>query len=310
MGHPAEQQFAPAIQRALAGLIALMLAACNDMPAEDGAGYSNTSGPRIVSLNPCLDAILVEIAESEQILALSHYSRDPSSSSIDAQIAERFDVTGGTAEEIIALRPDIVFASTFIPPATKAALERLDVRVETFGSPVSLDDSLAQIERLAAFAGREREGKALKSKIMRDAPVLSAEPAAPSARVSVMLWQPGQIVAGQASLVWEHLGRFGFSNHAEKMGLHQADHVTLEAILADPPDLLLVAGNSDGQTHPLLRGLEQTRVARFEPNLFYCGGPSIPKAWKRLEEVRMDYMLNPPGIQEQGAGEVPGHHAH
>ena len=79
------------------------------------------------------------------------------------------------------------------------------------------------------------------------------------------------------------------------MGLGQADHIALEAIVADPPDLLLVAGDSNGQTHPLLFELERTRVARFEPKLFYCGGPSMPKAWKRLEAIRLDFVLNPPG---------------
>ena len=32
---------------------------------------------RIVSLNQCLDAILVELAPTERIAAISHYSRDP-----------------------------------------------------------------------------------------------------------------------------------------------------------------------------------------------------------------------------------------
>ena len=37
---------------------------------------------RVVSLNPCLDVILVHVADRAQIAAISHYSHEPSSSSI------------------------------------------------------------------------------------------------------------------------------------------------------------------------------------------------------------------------------------
>lgn len=295
MGYPAKHGGFGAARTALAALLALGLCACGAPENTDRVGRAGQSGPRIVSLNPCLDAILVEVADPSQILALSHYSRDPVSSSIDREVADQFAITGGTAEEIVALQPDLVLASTFIAPSTKSALERLGVAVETFGSPTSLDESLAQIERLAKLAERTSEGKALEARIMRDLPTFSAMPVPEESQVSAMLWQPGQIVAGEASLVWEHLGRFGLANHGAKMGLGQADHIALEAIVADPPDLLLVAGDSNGQTHPLLSEFEQTRVARFEPKLFYCGGPSMPKAWKRLEAIRLDFVLNPPG---------------
>lgn len=66
--------------------------------------------PTFVSLNPCLDDILVNVADPDQILALSHYSRDPSGTSVGVDVARQFGVTGGTAEEVLALDPDIVLA--------------------------------------------------------------------------------------------------------------------------------------------------------------------------------------------------------
>ncbi len=39
-------------------------------------------------------------------------------------MARRFRSTAGTAEEVIALAPDLVVASAFTPPATRAAFER------------------------------------------------------------------------------------------------------------------------------------------------------------------------------------------
>ena len=278
--------------RAIAGLFgAAALASCA-VPVPPDA-ETNGAALTFVSLNPCIDAVLVEIAASDQILALSHYSRDPGASSMDPNLAAEFAYTGGTAEEVLALQPDIVLASSFIAPTTRAALERAGLRVETFGSPASVPESLAQIRELAALTGREAEGDALAERINNALVEFPPMPAEQS--VTAMLWQPGQIVPGEATLVWEHLARFGLVNHAAAMGLGQAGFVSLETVLANPPDLLLIAGDQPGQTHPLLDELDQTFVARFEPNLFYCGGPSIIRAQQRLSEIREAFMSNPPG---------------
>ncbi|WP_108787697.1 ABC transporter substrate-binding protein [Erythrobacter sp. Alg231-14] len=249
--------------------------------------------PTILSLNPCLDAILVEVAAPGQILALSHFSFDEGSSSIDSMVAAAFAYTGGTAEEIIALQPDIVFASTFIAPNTRAALERAGLRVETFVSPTSIDESMAQIRDVAAMAQRVDEGTDLIERIEATLPTPQSPPGNDGLRA--LLWQPGQIVAGEASLVWDIFDRFGWRNHSAAMGLNQADHVSLEMVMSDPPDLLLVAGDQAGQLHPVLNGLDATQVARFEPNLFYCGGPSIANAVARLDEIERDMDLNVSG---------------
>lgn len=268
----------------LAGL-ALGLAACAppaSAPPRDGAH------PTIVSLNPCLDGILVEIAPPGQVLALSHYSRDPGSSSIPAEVAARYGVTGGTAEEVIAAAPDLVLASIYLPQPTRTALERAGLRVATFGSPVSIAESAAQVREVARLAGREEAGEALAARI---APPASAGPLPP---LDALLWQEGEIVAGEQTLIAELLREQGFASHAARRGLGQADRVSLEAVLADPPRVLLVAGDAAGQRHPVLAGpMTATHIARFDPSLIYCGGPTIPKARARLAAVRAEAERRP-----------------
>ena len=102
------------------------------------------------------------------------------------------------------------------------------------------------------------------------------------------MWQPGQIVPGEATLINELMAKNGFVSHSQEMGLGQADHVTLERILADPPKLLLVAGGSVGQTHPLLGQLTETRVEDIEPRLLYCGARTIVAAQMRFDSIRSD----------------------
>lgn len=265
-------------------MLALALAACapvSSAPARDPAH------PTIVSLNPCLDAILVEIAPPAQVLALSHYSRDPASSSIPAATAARYGVTGGTAEEVIAARPDLVLASIFLPQPTRSALERAGLRVETFGSPTSVAQSAQQVRAVAALAGRAGEGEALAARI-------AAPPASSGPPIDALLWQEGEIVAGEQTLIAELLREAGFASDAARRGLGQAERVSLEAVLADPPQVLLVAGDAAGQRHPVLAGqLKATQIAAFDPSLIYCGGTTIPKARARLAQIRAEAERRP-----------------
>ncbi len=260
-----------------AGALLLALAACAPAappPPRDPAH------PTIVSLNPCLDAILVEVAPPRQVLALSHYSRDPSSSSIPPATAARYGVTGGTAEEVIAAQPDLVLASIFLPQPTRTALERAGLRVETFGSPTSIAESAAQVREVAALAGRAAAGEALAARI-------AAAPPAPGEPIDALLWQPGEIVAGEQTLIAELLREAGFASDAARRGLGQADRVSLESVLADPPGVLLVAGDAAGQRHPLVQDTYKSMVvAPFDPSLIYCGGPTILRARARLAEIR------------------------
>lgn len=257
-------------------LLALVLAGCASAPPSAPRGQH----PTIVSLNPCTDAILAEVADPAQILAISHYSHDPRSSSMDAASARRFRATGGTAEEVVALAPDLVIGSTFMDPATLAALGELGLRVETFSSPATVDDSVAQVRALAALAGHPERGEALVRRIE------AAAAPRPGVPVEAALWQGGGIVPGRGTLVSDLMGRAGMVSYAEARGMAQGDYLPLEQIAADPPRLLLVAGEDRGQRHPLLARIPGLAVARFEPRLFYCGGPSIPPAMERLRAVR------------------------
>jgi len=250
-------------------------------PAKDPAH------PTIVSLNPCLDAILVEVAPPGQVLALSHYSRDRASSSIPPETAARYGVTGGTAEEVIAARPDLVLASVYLPQPTRSALEQAGLKVATFGSPTSIAESAAQVREVARLAGRQPAGEALATRITASSP--SALPA-----VSALLWQPGEIVAGQKTLIAELLRDEGFSSHAAAHGLGQADRVSLEWIVKHRPAVLLVAGDSEGQRHPLMKAAwKRMLIADLDPSLIYCGGPTIPKVRARLRAIRQQVEQMP-----------------
>ena len=261
-------------------LLALALAAC----AADERAPQRPDGPTIVSLNPCSDAILAEVASPEQLLAISHYSKDPAASSMTPEAAARFPATGGTVEEVIALQPDVVVASTFLAPATRSALEDFGVRVVTVGGIASVDESLAQVRQLAALAGNPAAGERLAGEI---AGALE-EAQWDGSPVEAALWQPGGIVPGEASLVSDLLRRTGFASYAASRGLGQAEYLALEQVVADPPPVLFVAGGEAGQRHPVLGRIDGMHQHAFDTRLLYCGGPTIIRALRFLSDVRRE----------------------
>ncbi|NNC52603.1 MAG: ABC transporter substrate-binding protein [Erythrobacter sp.] len=259
--------------------LGLLLASC---AGNDAQAPQVGDKPTIVSLNPCTDAILAEVAAPGQLLAISHYSKDLRSSSMAAQDAARFASTGGTVEEVLALEPDIVVASTFLSPATMAAMADLGLEVRTFGAASTVEDSIAQVRELAALAGREDAGERLVAQIEQ----ALEDSASAGESVEVALWQPGGIVPGEASLVSDLMRRTGFNSYAATRGMAQADYLSLEQVMADPPQVLLVAGTEVGQTHPVLDSVPDMRREIFDTRLLYCGGPTIIEAARRLAEIR------------------------
>ncbi len=266
-------------------LAPLALAACTATPAHEAP----QAPLRIASLNPCSDAILAEVADPAQIAGLSSYSSDPASSSMDIATARRFAALGDSVEEVAAVRPDLVLTTNFMPPASARALERMGVRLEKVGMAPSVADSFAQIRQVARVAGHPERGEALIRRI--EAALERAAPAPGLRAIPALVWQSGGMVPGQDTMISELLTRTGFANAAGPMGLKQADLLPLEQVLANPPQVILTAGNLHGNEdrllrHPALASLHGTTRARLDPGLLWCGGPTIVRAAERLAAVR------------------------
>ncbi|WP_084356005.1 ABC transporter substrate-binding protein [Novosphingobium lentum] len=267
-------------------LASLALANCSAIPLPVDVERPH---PTIVSLNPCSDAILADVADPAQILAISSYSHDPRSSSMDRTLARRFRATGGTVEEVAALHPDVVVAGTFLGPATGAAFARMGLTLDALPIANTVPQAREQVRHLAALVGHPDRGEALVARI--DAALAQAAPPPGWRAVPTVIWESGGMVAGDGTLIADLLRRTGFTNFAAARGLGQADVLPLEAMLADPPALILSTGdprsNEDRMlAHPVLAAMTGTAHAGLDATLLYCGGPTIIRAARRLAAVR------------------------
>ncbi len=271
-------------------MLVLALGACSPAPHSSAPHSSGPHRqPALVSLNPCTDAILAEVADPQQILAISAYSHDPASSSMDLALARRFRATSGAVEEVLVLRPDVVVTGNFTPPATRVAMTGLGLKLEEVPIASTVAESIAQVRRLAGLSGHPERGEALVRRIEM-ALAAGASPAG-TAPIQTVVWESGGIVPGDNTLIAELMRRAGFANFSAAKGMRQADLLPLELMLVDPPKLILVAGNTrSGEdrmlAHPALARLKNVRRERLDPSLLYCGGPTIIRAMERLAQVR------------------------
>jgi iron complex transport system substrate-binding protein len=256
-----------------------------------GCASAPPATDRIVSTNPCLDAILVQLVPAERIGAISHWSRDPRSTSMSLDVARRLNTTSGTAEEVIALRPGLVLASSFTSPATLGAYRRLGLKFATFGTAATIEENRAQIRAIARLVGARARGEALVARI--DRALVAAAPM-DGKRPSALLWLgSSNLVNGEGTLIDEMVTRAGFRNASADYGVRYTGALPLEHVVARPPNVVMTPAaaldaDEDGRRTSLrmraLRGKAQ--IADFPANLFYCGGPTIVPAMARLAAIR------------------------
>lgn len=241
---------------------------------------------QIVSNTPCVDAVLAEIAAPGQIGAVSSWSHDPASASAPLAWARKHPALGLTAEEIIAAHPKLLLTGNLATGGTNAALRAAGIPMRTYGVPVDVAESIAQVRDIATAIGRKPQGERLARAIAH-----AAAPRQLPRRISAIIWQSGGFVPGKGTLQDDLLARAGYRNASALYGLNQWDILPVERVLAHPPDLIFMPESADGSEgrelaarRTLLARLgAKTRIIPFPDKLLFCGGPSIIAAMQRLK---------------------------
>lgn len=127
---------------------------------------AQANGPpqRIISLNLVSDIVLLDLVESERIAALSHVAVHPHLSIVHERAAG-FRTVRTDAEEVMALRPDLVIGARWGQGAVLDLLGRLGVGTHE----INLADSYAGIRRmvldLAEALGEPARGQELLARM-------------------------------------------------------------------------------------------------------------------------------------------------
>jgi iron complex transport system substrate-binding protein len=258
--------------------------------AQTGA-FASEPPRRIVSLNMCTDQLLIDLVAPERISAVSFLATDKTLSAA-ADRLENFKRVKGTAEEVLALQPDLVIAGEYTTGATVDLLRRLgrDVLVVPLAS--DFDGMRATIRQIAVAVGEVQRGEDVITTFDQR---LRAARSPVQTQPTAIAYQVGSFVSGPESLLDAALRAAGYRNLASEIHLGAAGRLPLEQLVTSPPDLLVLANAADDfQTvladnlrHPALKTLMAQRPSVHLPMPYWmCATPKIAEAVEILAAMK------------------------
>ena len=253
-------------------------------------GAGATDLPRVASINLCTDQLLMAVADPEQIVGLSPFSRDRLQS-WDAEKAKRFNRLSGDAEDVLLLKPDVVLSGDYTRHATRELLKQKNVNVADFGFVRSLDEAKEQLLRVGKIVKQPERAAAIVAQI--DDAVSRAKATTANKPHRILVLSRRGWVTGKDSLVNSLLTMLGQHNAASELGFEFGGFVSMEAILHVRPDALLVADGQDfagdeGQAfllHPAMERFYPLAKRMVVPEkLTVCGGLMLVETINRFAD--------------------------
>lgn len=255
---------------------------------------ANATPPeRIVSLNVCADQILVNLVPRERIAAVTHLATDPLTAARPER-AEGIPQTRGAAEDVVALKPDLVLVGEYSTPATTDLLRRLGFRVEPVELPQSIAGVRDVIRHMAALVGEPARGEQLIADMDRRI-AAAASTATAASKPRALVYQINNFVAREGSLVDEAMHVAGLDNAAHGLRFAKGGQIGIEDIVVAKPDLLILASGpdvyrtsvGDNLRHPALAKARSWKAELLLPwPLWLCATHHVAEAVERLAAAR------------------------
>ncbi|MCB1477370.1 MAG: ABC transporter substrate-binding protein [Rhodobiaceae bacterium] len=244
----------------------------------------------------CADQLLLALADPQQIAALS-WNATRRLLSFYAGKAAQFELTRGSAEDVILRQPDLVLAGPFAGGPAKAAMRRAGLNVEQLSVPGTPAEAADQIEDFGTLIGQGLRGKA-EARKLRDA---FSQPAGEGTGrpIKALYLQRRGVVTGRGTMMDALMRAAGLENAVETQGFAR---IGVERLATIDADLLILDGHglrADGDAadqgaailaHPII-------VSRFPPERrvivpqseIICAGPPLAKALERLKNAAQSF---------------------
>ena len=244
-------------------------------------GTAGAAAPaRVMSLNICTDQLLLALAPEKRIASVTFMAREQAPMKLWPQAA-RLPVNYGSAEEILATRPDLVLTGPFLAPLTRQLLTRTGVKVVEVPLAENFDQIRGVTRQVAWALHAEARGEVLIAQMDED--LRAAARAKPAKPIRVAQWGNGGYLPGNSGVFGAMLGAIGAVSIADGSGFYD-----VEALLGGQPEALIFSDTyaglptlrADQDEHPALK----QRFPRLSYSSFYeCGVPQLAASALRLQ---------------------------
>ena len=204
---------------------------------------------RILTLSIYTDEIALGLVTTDKLVAINRFHDDPKESVIVEKARKIPEKVVGvpTAEQIIAWRPDVVFATPWTSPEEIAVIEDLKIPVVVCGPSDSYEDVQANVRMIAAGLWEKERGEKLiaaMDEVKREIDAKVAE-IPESERKSVALLSVMPTYGGAGSTFDDMCKHAGVINGVAAIGLQNGQILTKELLVKVNPDILLLPNYDD-----------------------------------------------------------------
>ena len=235
-------------------ILLLAVLGCGGAPAERAGGHQVTDAQghvvtfeekpvRVLNYALWLDDVVLGLVPPERLVGIDHLADDPNSSNIvgiAAQIPVKLNQP--SAEQVMALRPDVVFLDAGRDAVVAQTLRDMGIKVVACKKPHSTEELHDAVHLIAGALGEEAKGTALLAAFDAECQALADRVAAipPAERKTVLVISMSPTFGNRGGL-FDHLCTMaGVVNGAAEIGLEAGQSLTKEHILAVNPDVLIV----------------------------------------------------------------------
>ena len=240
-----------------------------------GSAASAQTPRHVMSLSMCTDALLLELLPPSRIASITFLSKDPSNSFLWPQAA-KVPINYGSAEEVLAEKPDFVLSGTYTTPATRVLIKKVGIPLLEVPAANNFAEIRAITRNVAHALGQVALGESLIARM--DLTLRELAATQPQRAIRVAGWNGGGSVPGRGTLFDAILTAAGGINIASSEGESDGSF-DLEQLLEAHPDVLAYGSDTssepslhtDEALHPLLIKLYAGRRISYPSALYSCG---------------------------------------
>ena len=212
------------------GLMMLVLG-CTAPQTPTVSRHKSDRPKRIVSLDYCADQFVLKLADRQDILALSPDATREFS--YLRRQAVGIQQVRPTAEDVLALQPDLIVRSYGGGPTASAFFERAGVKVHQIGWGNDFEAVRQNVREAAQALGQAPRGTIVIAEFDRRLDSIK-----PAPNVTTLYMTSGGVTTGTGSMIDLMMTRAGLKNFQQGAGWNP---LPLERLVSDKPDMIATA---------------------------------------------------------------------
>ncbi len=208
---------------------------------------------RIVSVTEGTDEILLGgLVPRSRVVGVTKYAADPAESWVAGDVGSITQLSTANAEQILALKPDLVFVASYTTPGVVTQLEGSGVPVIEFTSFSSVADIQSHILTMGRAVGNLAGAHAMVAKMNQQLAAVAAKlKGVPP--VHLLYYTSDGYVFGKGTTPDQLVTDAGGVNVADAAGITSWKQVTLGTVASLQPDWLLTDTSQPGFATKLMK---------------------------------------------------------